>query len=137
MRNLVLATASVIALGFGGVGASHAAGMSNTTAEFTVWRVGYGAPANPSLAEIRQAQQLLHAQGLYNGPIYEKGSIPLDAKTKQAIEQYQKQHDMSATGMLDKETMTSLLENTGVAGSSTPPSANRGVTSTPPSADID
>ena len=124
MRNLVLATASVIALGFGPAGAAHADAMSNPSSEFTDWRAGYGVPANPSLAEMQLAQQLLHAQGLYNGTIYENGSVPLDATTKLAVEKYQGEHGLSATGTIDKETMLSLLEHTGFAGSSTPPGAN-------------
>jgi peptidoglycan hydrolase-like protein with peptidoglycan-binding domain len=77
------------------------------------------------LAQVQQAQQMLRAQGLYNGPIAEEGSIPLDAKTEQAVEQYQKQNGLSPTGKLDERTMASLLENTGLTGSSTPPNSNR------------
>jgi Putative peptidoglycan binding domain len=115
MRNLILATASVLALGLS-AGAGHAQ---------IGWGCGYGFPCNPSLAQVQQAQQMLRAQGLYHGPIDETGSIALNAKTEQAIQQYQREHDLSPTGKLDQSTMASLRENTGLAGSSTPPNSNR------------
>jgi hypothetical protein len=123
MRNLILVSASVISLGISGAGAGHAAEMNNPGATVGIdLRAGYGIPANPSLAEIQQAQQLLRAQGLYDGPIDEIGSIPLDEKTKRAVAEYQKENSLKVTGILDQDTMLSLLENTGLAGSSTPPS---------------
>jgi hypothetical protein len=122
MRNLILATASVLALGLS-AGASHAD---------IGWGCGYGFPCNPSLAQIQQAQQMLRAQGLYNGPIDEIGSLPLDKNTKEAVEEYQRQHSLNVTGMLDKETMLSLVENTGLAGSSMPPSTNGAATNQRP-----
>jgi hypothetical protein len=115
MRNLILATASAIALGLS-AGTGHAQ---------VGWECGYGFPCNPSLAQIQQAQQMLRAQGLYNGRIDERGSIALDAKTKQALEQYQTEHGLSPTGKLDQTTMASLVENTGLVGSSTPPNSNQ------------
>jgi hypothetical protein len=122
MRNLILATASVLALGLS-AGASHAD---------IGWECGYGFPCKPSLAQIQQAQQMLRAQGLYNGSIVEVGSIPLDAKTKQAVKQYQEQNGLDPTGTLDERTMASLLENTGIAGSSTPSNSNRMTTNAHP-----
>jgi peptidoglycan hydrolase-like protein with peptidoglycan-binding domain len=125
MRNLMLITASVIALGMGAAGVTPAAKMNDISGP------------NPPVAgmprssqtwadlvndDIRQAQQELTAQGLYDGPI----DGALNEKTKAAVSQYQGQNGLSITGSLDPATMRSLHEDAGIAGSSTPPNNGTG-----------
>ena len=123
MRNLMLITASVVALGMGGAGAARGGD------------IGDGSGANPPAVsglpqfsqtsadlpndDIRQAQRELRAQGFYKGPI--DGAV--NERTKRALTQYQKQNGLGQTGALDQATMRSLREDTGVSGSSAPPSS--------------
>jgi peptidoglycan hydrolase-like protein with peptidoglycan-binding domain len=120
MRNLMLITASVIALGIGGTGAARGGDM------------GDGSGANPPAVsgtqssqtsadlpndDIRQAQRELRAQGFYKGPI--DGAV--NEGTRRALTQYQKQNGLGQTGSLDQATMRRLREDTGISGSSAPP----------------
>ena len=128
MRKLILTTASVLALGIGGAGVSHAANTSNmapnagsnmptmsgTTSQNTM---------NLSRSEIREAQQQLRNQGLYRGRI----DGILGPETKQALGLFQKNNGLSQTATLDQQTMDKLLGNAGVGqGSSMPPAVYHG-----------
>lgn len=117
MRKLMLVSASVIALVLGGEPLTQAAGMSGS-AETAAPPVSGSSQATRyasklSKKDIQQAQWQLRAAGLYDGPI--NGN--LDAKTRLAIAKYQKQNGLSKTATLDQATMRSLLEDSGVAGS--------------------
>jgi peptidoglycan hydrolase-like protein with peptidoglycan-binding domain len=134
MRNLTLATASVIALGVGGAGIAHAAATSNAPGSNMPDLSGTAQSSQNAVSvsenEILQAQQQLRAQGFYNGPI----DGLLDTKTKQALERYQRENGLNETATLDQATLHSLLENTGRSGSSTPPNSNRAATDPRPEA---
>ena len=129
MRNLILATASAIVLGMGGVGMTQAAEPSSVPPVPGSDRPAMSATshssqtaATPSQAEIQQAQQQLRARGLYNGPI----DGTLGAETRRAIGQFQKKNGLTETANLDQATMHSLLGNSGPgAGSTMPPSSGR------------
>ena len=82
----------------------------------------------PSTSQILQAQQQLRDLGFYHGTV----DGILDKKTKKAIDLYQKENGLKETATLDQATMTSLLENTGHAGSSALRSSNRPMTNPHP-----
>jgi peptidoglycan hydrolase-like protein with peptidoglycan-binding domain len=126
MRGLILATASVIALGVGGAGVANAwsgghsgssmgpnAGTSSSKA----------APMHSSSAHrttggsIKQAQQILQRDGLYRGRI-----DGIDgSKTRHAIAQFQKQNGLRVTARLDRKTMASLTGQGAVGSGATMP----------------
>lgn len=122
MRKLILASASVLALGIGGAGVSVAAGMNNQGSN-----AGYNMPGSQSGAhlsqnEVRQAQQQLRDQGLYSGHI--DGIV--GPETRQAIQQFQKNNGLSVTATLDQQTVDKLLGTPNVGqGTSTPPSSGQ------------
>ena len=76
-------------------------------------------PVNASEDQIKAAQQQLKTAGLYNGSVDGK----MGTETKQALEQFQKQHGLQATGALDQQTLAALQNNTGRAGSTAAPTA--------------
>jgi len=121
MRNLMLITASVIALGIGGANMTRGANISdgsgaNPPAVSSTPRSSQTA-ADLANDDIRQAQSELQAQGLYKGPI----DGALNKRTQQAVREYQKQNGLSQTESLDQATIRSLREDAGIAGSSAPP----------------
>jgi peptidoglycan hydrolase-like protein with peptidoglycan-binding domain len=122
MRNLMLITASVIALGIGGAGITRGANMGDASGANPP--AVSGMPRSSQTAadlandDIRQSQWELRAQGLYKGPI----DGALNERTEQAVREYQKQNGLNQTASLDQATMRSLREHTGIAGSSAPPS---------------
>ncbi|MGH7114136.1 MAG: peptidoglycan-binding domain-containing protein [Stellaceae bacterium] len=59
--------------------------------------------ATPS--EVRQAQEKLHSEGLYQGRI----DGHMGPETQQALRAYQQKNGLQATAKLDQETMNSLL----------------------------
>jgi hypothetical protein len=134
MRGLLLGAASVMALGVAGFGATNAANVDYTATAPGSNKAGWGAPqstqtvAIASKDQIRLAQQQLQARGFYHAPI----DGMLDGPTKDALSRYQKQNGLSETATLDKATMQSLLETTGVGGSSTPPSSSHATPRTNP-----
>jgi peptidoglycan hydrolase-like protein with peptidoglycan-binding domain len=134
MRQLILATASVLALGIGGASLSHAADTGNATPN-----TGSNVPAmsgtsqwshtaaTPSKDELRQAQQQLRDQGLYNGRI----DGILGPQTKQALDQFQKKNGLNQTATLDQPTIDKLLGNANVGqGPSMPRHSGQGTGST-------
>jgi len=124
MRNLMLITASVISLGMGPAGVAPAARMNDTSGlNRPIAAMPRSSQTSADLAndDIRQAQQELTAQGLYDGLI----DGALNQKTQAAVSRYQRQNGLSITGNLDQATMRSLHEDAGIAGSSASPNGTR------------
>ena len=106
MRKLILATASLLALGIGGVAVDHAANAGNI-----VPNAGWNMPpapgtsqhlqtaANLSKDDFRQAQLELRNMGLYNGSL--DGVV--GPETKRALEQFQKNNGLDRTARLDQQ----------------------------------
>src|SRR5271166_5694565 len=130
MRKLILATASLLALGIGGAALDHAANAGNT-----VPNAGWNMPPAPGTPQdlqtaanlskkddFRQAQLELRNMGLYNGSL--DGVLGLE--TKRALDQFQKDNGLDRTATLDQQTMVALFGNIGISqGSSMPPNTNQ------------
>jgi peptidoglycan hydrolase-like protein with peptidoglycan-binding domain len=129
MRKLILATASVLALGIGGAAVDHAANAGN------VPNAGWNMPPAPGTSQhlqtaaslskddVRQAQLELRNMGLYNGSL--DGVV--GPETKRGLEQFQKDNGLDRTATLDGQTMVALFGNIGTGqGSSMPPTTNQG-----------
>src|SRR3954468_16600820 len=142
MKKLVLATASVLALGIAGAGIGSAQMPSSTpnaqtpsvttqtpssatqtpssatqtpySATMSQGPQGQGAAVNLSESQIEQIQQQLKGAGLYRGSV----DGEMGPETKQAISQFQQQHGLNQTGVVDQQTMSALSTNQGGAGSS-------------------
>lgn len=121
MRRLILTTASVIALGVGltFAGATPADAWSPHSAM-------HSRGTDFSRADIRDIQQKLQADNLYQGKIDGR----LGRQTRQAIAAYQKQNGLRVTANLDRQTRDSLL---GTMGTATPPASSRSMTPPPSS----
>lgn len=125
MRRLLLTTASVIALGLGGIGFASAHGTVNkqsgtssppTTASSTqsmnsrtaamthARRTG----TRMSRTEIIQIQRKLRADNLYRGKLDGK----FGEKTRIALRRFQQQNKLPATARLDRQTTSQLLGGT-------------------------
>ena len=125
MKKLILATASVLALGIGGAAVDHAANAGNAVPN-AEWNMP-PAPgtsqhlqtaANLSKDDFRQAQLELRNMGLYNGSL--DGVV--GQETKRALEQFQKNNGLDRTARLNGQTMVALFGNIGISqGSSMPP----------------
>jgi hypothetical protein len=85
----------------------------------------------PTPQTVREAQQSLRAQGLYNGPI----DGILGPKTKSALSQYQQRNSLEQTARLDQDTLNRLRgdrgsatadQNRGISGRSNPDVAPAG-----------
>jgi peptidoglycan hydrolase-like protein with peptidoglycan-binding domain len=149
MKNLILATASVLALGIAGSGIGNAADNYNsspntpgastqtpsaTTMPQSTQAVAVTAPVNASESQVKQAQERLKSAGLYKGTADGK----MGAETKQAISEFQQQHGLTKTGTLDQETLAALNSNqssgrSSVSGSTTQPSSSGAAGSLNPS----
>lgn len=68
---------------------------------------------------VRQIQMRLRAQGMYEG----KPSGSWDEETAKAVQDFQQEHNIQATGQLDGQTLVALMGAPGTEGqgSSTPP----------------
>jgi peptidoglycan hydrolase-like protein with peptidoglycan-binding domain len=135
MRRLILTTASVLALGIGGVGFAHAQGYSNQTGAAAKMpsaptrqmhkmssRSTRTSATRVSKSEVKQAQQALREQGLYRGRI----DGVLGPKTKTALRNFQRKNGLPATASLDRRTMASLSGGgTQGQGSSMPSSSGK------------
>jgi peptidoglycan hydrolase-like protein with peptidoglycan-binding domain len=130
MKRIILATASVLALGLAGAGAGFAAGTGSPHAAGSNTPAATGssthAAVNPTQYEIRQAQEQLRKQGLYNGAI----DGILGPETQHALDRFQQKNGLSQTATLDQPTMDKLFGNAGVGQGSTLPQ-NSGQTSAP------
>ena len=133
VRTLLLAGASAMALSLGGAGlalagnstqgANNQQGWSNTNKEHSQ-AGGSGESAAAPRNEIKQAQQKLQSEGLYNGRI-----DGIDGhETQQALKQFQQKNNLHQTGQLDEQTAAKLdlNEATQGSGSSQPPSGRSG-----------
>ena len=122
MRRLILATTAVIGLG---IGLSVAEGTpANASSHSGMHSSMHSRMTYVSPAEVRDIQQKLQADNLYQGKIDGK----LGRGTRQAIAQYQKQNGLHVTANLDRQTRNSLLGTTGTA---TPPTSPQGMAPTP------
>jgi peptidoglycan hydrolase-like protein with peptidoglycan-binding domain len=143
MKKLVLATASVLALGIAGMGVGSAQTPSSSpnaqtpspsaqtpyaspnaqspsssaqmpsSATMSQGAQGQSAPVNLSQTEIQQLQQQLKGAGLYRGSV----DGEMGPETKQAISKFQQQHGLNQTGVVDQHTLSALSTNQGGAGS--------------------
>src|SRR5205085_2791085 len=153
MKKLVLATASVLALGIAGIGVGSAQTPSSSpstqapspsaqtpyaspnaqspstssqmpsSSTMSQGSQAQSAPVNLSESQIKQVQQQLKGAGLYRGSV----DGEMGPETKQAISQFQQQHGLNQTGVLDQQTLSALSSNQGGAGSS------MGTSGSPPS----
>jgi peptidoglycan hydrolase-like protein with peptidoglycan-binding domain len=126
-RQLIVGTASVLALGIGGTALDYAAdvgdaaNVGNTPPAFEASH-NLGTGASLWKDDIRWAQVELRNMGLYNGSL--DGVV--GAKTQRALGQFQENNGLDRTAMLDPQTMQALIGNPGVGqGSSAPPNTDR------------
>jgi peptidoglycan hydrolase-like protein with peptidoglycan-binding domain len=124
MRKLIIATASVLAIGIGGIAVGDAAGTINNRAAVPATAPQHGQTiVDLSKDDVRQAQLELRHLGLYNGSL--DGVI--GPQTKRALAQFQKDNRLQQTGTLDQLTMETMFGNLGIGqGSSTPPNSEQG-----------
>ena len=131
MRKLILATASVLALGIGGAAVDDAVNAGNSIPN-SEWNMPPAPGTSQDLQtaanlskkdDSRQAQLELRNMGLYNGSL--DGVV--GPETKRALEQFQKNNGLDRTARLDQQTMVALFGNIGISqGSSMPPTTNQG-----------
>ena len=144
MKKLVLATASVLALGIAGMGVGSAQTTSSSpstqapspsaqtpyaspnaqspstssqmpsSSTMSQGSQAQSAPVNLSESQIKQVQQQLKGAGLYRGSV----DGEMGPETKQAISKFQQQHGLNQTGVVDQHTLSALSTNQGGAGSS-------------------
>lgn len=143
MRRWLVTTASIIALGLGGIGFASATGTNikqsaapsgSTEATAPAKDQSQASTAMPSKkvttkvsvkrtgikmnrTEIRQAQLRLRQDHLYRGPINGKWG----SSTKIALQKFEKRSKLPVTAKLDRRTTTELLGGTVGQGSSTAP----------------
>ena len=147
MKNLILTTASVLALGVAGSGIGNAAdpynsspntpGASTQTPSTTTMSQSTQAataPVDASESQVKQAQERLKSTGFYKGTADGK----MGPETKQAISEFQQQQGLTKTGTLDQETLAALNSNqssggSSVSGSTTQPSSSGAAGSLNPS----
>jgi peptidoglycan hydrolase-like protein with peptidoglycan-binding domain len=123
-RKLILVTASVLAIGFGGTATSHAADVGKT-APNPSWNTPATsrpsqhpqAAANLSKGDISEAQLELRHSGLYNGAL--DGVI--GPQTKQALVRFQKDNGLEQTATLDALTIVTMFGNIGTSERSNMP----------------
>ena len=107
MRNLILATASALALGVSGPVVTHAADMNNTApAPGSAMYGAYGPESAEKLSknEVKWAKRQLRTEGLYKGPI--RGVLNL--QTQHALGEFQQENGLTITSSLDQPTMSRL-----------------------------
>jgi peptidoglycan hydrolase-like protein with peptidoglycan-binding domain len=75
------------------------------------------APVRVSRQQVRQIQEQLKTQGLYKGRI----DGMMGPETKQAIQQFQQQNNLQATGTLDQQTLAALSNGANSQGSNMTP----------------
>ena len=130
VKKLILAMASVLALGIGGAAVDHAANAGNAVPN-AEWNMPLApgtsqhlqTAANLSKDDFRQAQLELRNMRLYNGSL--DGVV--GPESKRGLEQFQKNNGLDRTARLDGQTMVELLGNIGISqGSSMPPTTNQG-----------
>ena len=123
MNKLVLTTASAVLIAMAGMASAAEPSTSgnlnspqtSASAPATQSSRAMTSPVNASEDQIKAVQQQLKTAGDYKGSVDGK----MGPEMKQALEQFQKQHGLQATGALDQETLAALQSNAGQAGSST------------------
>jgi len=120
MNKLVLTTASALIIAMAGMASAAEPSTSSKLNSPSTSASGQSSsamtsPVNASEDQIKAAQQQLKSAGEYKGSIDGK----MGPEMKQALEQFQKQHGLQATGALDQETLAALQSKPGQAGSST------------------
>lgn len=128
MKNLVLASASVLALGLVGAGIGHAANTPNYHNSTNMPQSGAQQPGSTTMQQgaqaqippanaraqnasvrlsrnqIKQVQQQLKSAGLYKGKVDGK----MGRETKQAVSAFQQQNGINQSGTLDQQTLAAL-----------------------------
>ncbi len=107
----VLAVSSILVLALGG-----AAMAQNTGSSAAASKPGASAQMM-SAAQVKQAQNQLKEQGLYDGEI--DGIV--GPQTRSAITQFQKKEGLKQSASLDEQTYGRLMSMSGQSGSSTQP----------------
>ena len=116
IRKMILGTASVLALGIGGVALDFSADAGDVPIAAHAYH--WLNAANLSKDDIRWAQVQLYAMGFYDGSL--DGVV--GPETKRAILGFQKSNGVERSGTLDQQTADALIGGTVVGqGSSTPP----------------
>src|ERR1051326_2052448 len=123
MKQIMLATASVLVLGIASWGLGYAAEpySSSPAARRSNMQIPSGTTTsvNASEDQIKAVQEQLKAARLYTGRI----DGIAGPQTKQAIQQFQQQHGLPVTGALDQQTLAALQSKAGNVGSTAAPSA--------------
>jgi len=144
MKKLVLATASVLALGIAGMGVGSAQTPSSSpnaqtpsssaqtpfaspnaqtpsssaqipsSSTMSQGSQAQSSPVNLSESQIKQVQQQLKGAGLYRGSV----DGAMGPETKQAVSQFQQQNGLDQTGVVDQQTLSALSTSQSGAGSS-------------------
>lgn len=130
MKKFTLTVVSALALGMAGAGFAQAAQTyhqtntsampaSNSSVASTMPQQNEAqtSPINLSRNQVKQLQEQLRTAGLYNG----RTDGRLGPETKQALQQFQQQNGLQATGKPDQQTMAALQTNQGSTGSSVSP----------------
>lgn len=122
MGKLFLTTLSVLALATAGAGIGRAAGSATKSQSVTSFMAAHGVHAgqkgmstraiNFSHRQIVRVQQHLKADNLYRGPI----DGQMNARTRQAIAQFQKGHHLPPSGTVDLRTQAALESLTNGVG---------------------
>jgi peptidoglycan hydrolase-like protein with peptidoglycan-binding domain len=131
MNKLVLTTASAVLIAVAGMASAAEPSTSsnlNSSASppATQSSSAMTSPVNASEDQIKAAQQQLKTAGDYKGSVDGK----MGPEMKPALEKFQKQHGLQATGALDQETLAALQGNTGRAGSTAAPIGQPSTTGT-------
>jgi len=131
MNKLVLTTASAMLIAMAGTASAAEPSTSSKLNSPPTSASGQSSsamtsPVNASEDQIKAAQQQLKSAGEYKGSIDGK----MGPEMKQALEKFQKQHGLQATGALDQETLAALQGNTGRAGSTAAPTGQPSTTGT-------
>ena len=121
MKRMLLTAASALLLATSGSGLAFA-GSNQSNASQSSMSTGQ------SSDEVRQAQQALQSEHLYNGQV----DGIMGPQTRQALRQYQHQNGLKETAQLDQQTMQKLTSNqptsagSSGSGASSPSNAGTG-----------
>ena len=112
--NRILAAAAIVAL----IGTPVAFAQTQTTPPSLDnmspggMSMQHSGTAHATPDQMKQAQTELKSQGLYEGKVDGKGG----PHTKAALTAYQKEKGLQQTGVLDQQTMNSLMGSSGSSG---------------------
>ena len=118
IRKLALGTASVLALGIGGVALDFVASADDFANAASKSSQHWIDATNLSKDDIRWAQVELHTIGLYHGSL----DGIAGPETKRALLEFQEDNGLDRTATLDQQTADVLVGHTGIGRvSSVPP----------------